>query len=401
MDKKENVDKNSIKDKNKNKSKKDKIDNRIQKIIAKNKWDEKSFLYHCEISKDDVKKAKLTWEELAAIYEDHHENSKILSECAKYIMGRLQSKNEIHSVRSRIKSGSSLIKKVIRKNSENNKGIGLDNYKEKITDLIGLRALHLFKEDWLPIHNTIMDEWEHPENPIAYVREGDREEINELFRKYGCKVEIHPRKYRSIHYVIKSAPSKQVFISEIQVRTIFEEGWSEIDHRFNYPDPTTELIKFFLEIFNRFAGSADEMGSFIYRLVTDITIREKQLKIVSSEKENITEKLNELIDKLTISEKKRRELQKEVDKLKEYSIGESLNQFPAGSIPEAIGHSFKNSSFAQTLIGSLGYNISDFPASPTYLKTCKRCGKLFTSNLLSGPNDLDYCDDCKREKGIL
>jgi len=387
MDKKENEDKISIKGKNINKSKKD---NRIQQIIVNTKWDEKSFLYHCEISKDDVKKAKLTWEELAAIYEDHHANSKILSDCAKYIIGQLQSQPIVHSVRFRIKDGKNLIKKIIRKNVDEKRKIDFENYTSIITDLIGLRALHLFKEDWPCIHKFLQEEWDLLEKPTAYIREGDREEISETFKSHGCEVQKHPRNYRSVHYLISTSPSKRKYIVEIQVRTLFEEGWSEIDHRFNYPKPASKTVRFFLEIFNRLAGSADEMGSFINLLTKDLVDRDILRDQLVSEKEGINKKLNKMINKLEISETQRKKLQEQVDELDKYAINERLSNYPAGSIK--IG--FQDN--------RIGYALSAYPDifetevtnhwAGAEINNCGICGKPI-------PPGRIYCDECSKNFG--
>ena len=42
---------------------------------------------------------------------------------------------------------------------------------------------------------------------------------------------------------------------EVQVRTLFEEAWSEIDHKLRYPYKlSNEMIRSYLEIMNRAAG---------------------------------------------------------------------------------------------------------------------------------------------------
>ena len=108
--------------------------------------------------------------------------------------------------------------------------------------------------------------WRLVEIPVIYLRTGDDSE-SDLYSNKGCRIKLHDAGYRSAHYVIKTRPIKDEIFSEIQVRTIFEEGWSEIDHRIRYPDISdNHLINHFLMIFNRLAGSADEMGAFIFEL---------------------------------------------------------------------------------------------------------------------------------------
>ena len=81
-----------------------------------------------------------------------------------------------------------------------------------------------------------------------------------------CQIVRHPFGYRSVHYLLALKPSKNLMVAELQVRTIFEEAWSEIDHHIRYPyQADNPILGNYLEIFNRLAGSADEMGSFIIR----------------------------------------------------------------------------------------------------------------------------------------
>ncbi len=74
----------------------------------------------------------------------------------------------------------------------------------------------------------------------------------------------------------------------MQVRTIFEEGWSEIDHKVRYPNFSEEqTTKYFLDIFNRLAGSADEMGSFVKALDVELKNRAALLTIANDESQRL------------------------------------------------------------------------------------------------------------------
>lgn len=54
---------------------------------------------------------------------------------------------------------------------------------------------------------------------------------------------------------------------EIQGRTLFEEGWSEIDHDIVYPYfKDDEMLKDFSTLLNRLSGMADEMSSYFRRM---------------------------------------------------------------------------------------------------------------------------------------
>lgn len=226
---------------------------------------QREFLKKYKISRGGLASARIPWKSLEQITADYQTQSGELHAAATYISDRLRAVKEVHSLKFRVKDPEHLAEKVIRKMATNaDLTIDVNNYREGITDLVGIRALHLFKEDWPTIHDFIAATWELHETPSANVRRGDPDEMLEMFRARGCEVHEHEFGYRSVHYVVKSQPGREVVLAEIQVRTIFEEGWSEIDHQIRYPyDRDNAVLSQFLVIFNRLAGSADEMGSFI------------------------------------------------------------------------------------------------------------------------------------------
>jgi putative GTP pyrophosphokinase len=99
---------------------------------------------------------------------------KELQTTATYVVERLQTVPEVHSLKSRIKEAEHLVEKIIRKKYQGSDVVvDCESYERIVTDLVGVRVLHLFKDDWLPIHNFIGATWELREDPIAYVRDGD------------------------------------------------------------------------------------------------------------------------------------------------------------------------------------------------------------------------------------
>ena len=96
------------------------------------------------------------------------------------------------------------------------------------------------------------------ERPKVYKRPGDTKiyDENELDVKSDGI-------YRSLHYIIKY----KGFFIEIQGRTLFEEGWSEIDHDIVYPYYRDDnALKDFSTLLNRLSGMADEMSSYFRRM---------------------------------------------------------------------------------------------------------------------------------------
>jgi len=259
------------------------------------------FLKKYNIGLSDFEKTKIIWSDLENIYNDYYSELAELEPMAQFIVNRLNKIKKIHVAKYRIKEPEHLIEKLIRKKIEDNNFIfSVDDYKIKITDIIGVRALHLFKEDWLEINGELVSKFDLKEPPTAFVRTGDIKEYIEVFEKNGCAIKEHKNGYRSVHYLIDASMLKNKYTAEIQVRTIFEEGWSEIDHKIKYPYIKDNVIlEKLLSILNRFAGSADELGSFIAYLQPELEKHNK--KIIE---------LNNTIDKLKIDKA-------EKDKLKQ------------------------------------------------------------------------------------
>jgi ppGpp synthetase/RelA/SpoT-type nucleotidyltranferase len=224
------------------------------------------FLEKTHTTEDDIIKNKIDWEVLNEIYLDFDSYRSSYESQAGFIADTLRTHKKIHSVKSRVKEPERLIEKIIRKTPGRVEKYGsefqfsIENYKEEINDLIGVRAIHIYKEDWEDIHNFIYSTWKVIEI-TANVREGD-----DTKRFEDLNIQIHSRKsgYRSVHYLIEFFPTSQKVIAEIQVRTIFEEGYGEIDHQLRYSHKEIpEVLALNLLLFNRIAGSSDEMASLI------------------------------------------------------------------------------------------------------------------------------------------
>lgn len=271
-----------------------------------------SFLPKYNLPVDSIEKTGLEWTALEAIYVDHSERLSALEDTAVFVAARLRRIDAVHSIKIRVKDPEHLVAKVIRKKLEDSaRDITPENYKENITDLIGVRALHLFKEDWAPIHNFVEGNWDLHERPVANIRKGDPDEYVQQFKDKGCEINPHKYGYRSVHYLIESKPERELFITELQVRTLFEEGWSEIDHRVRYPyDMENALLTQLSAIHNRLAGGADEIGSFIKILKFALKERDEQISEALEKHERAVTELDDYVQKLAISQKEKAEVEK-------------------------------------------------------------------------------------------
>lgn len=245
-----------------------------------------TFLRQYNLEEEDLQAADLTWEELEAVYEDYLKKEEGLRSIGKdFVYDYLYDieRAGIHSYRYRTKNPTHLLEKIIRKRQEQpDRFDRLDrtNYHKYITDLIGIRVFFLYREDWIHFHQYITQVFEN--DPALYVEDriGDFDEdaghfyIAErpkVYRRNGdtriydeSLIDIKSNGiYRSLHYIIKY----KGYYVEIQGRTLFEEGWSEIDHDIVYPYFKDDvMLKDFSTLLNRLSGMADEMSSYFRRL---------------------------------------------------------------------------------------------------------------------------------------
>lgn len=162
----------------------------------------------------------------------------------------------VHLQTSRIKTIDSLLVKIINKRhqylgSTDNlySRINGENYKDIVTDLIGMRLIINYRGNWDVIHREIINKFPYaqkelyerygliPHNlcgqdilaeiPKLYYADGDR---IEAYKGYNIIPKRHKMGYRSIHYTVCF---KGVYV-EIQVRTIYDEAWSDCDHNYVY-----------------------------------------------------------------------------------------------------------------------------------------------------------------------
>jgi len=238
------------------------------------------------ISEQDLIDASISWEELLKIEEEYKKIEHDLHDIGKDFIDEYLYEIEqagIHSYRYRTKASDHLMEKVIRKRKEyKEKFSQLDhtNYYKFITDLIGIRVFFLYREDWIHFHRYLTDKFENdPENYIVdrlndFDEDPDHYYIAERPKVYkrggdtriydGTEIDIITGGiYRSLHYTVKY----KGYYVEIQGRTLFEEGWGEIEHDIIYPyNKENEMLNDYSKLLNRLTGLADEMSSYFRKL---------------------------------------------------------------------------------------------------------------------------------------
>lgn len=217
--------------------------------------------------------AALTDSALHAFGEMNHELNMFMSSVRSWFETHpiLTSGNTplVHSVKARLKNPEHLRAKIQKKSNVDNLIDG-KNLGHKITDLAGVRVLHLHQEQLARIHEEILrkikdrGDWVLHEPPRAYTWDPER---RDFYQGIGFEVHLKPSSYTSVHYTVRPRPDSPL-CCEIQVRTLFEEIWGEVDHALNYPDPTDSVAcREQLLVLGKVVGAGSRLVDSIYRTV--------------------------------------------------------------------------------------------------------------------------------------
>jgi putative GTP pyrophosphokinase len=176
----------------------------------------------------------------------------------------------IHSIKNRLKDPAHLKDKLERKWSEQDP-ITPENFFNRITDLAGIRILHLYHDQFPTIHSKIIErvdqrDWWLVEAPKAYT--WDPESVM-FYRDLGLECHQKESFYTSIHYLIRPREDSPI-TCEIQVRTLFEEIWGEIDHTINYPHPVDSVAcKEQIRVLSKLVSTGTRLADSIFRTYSD------------------------------------------------------------------------------------------------------------------------------------
>jgi len=141
----------------------------------------------------------------------------------------------VHDISSRVKSTSSLVQKASRPDR-------IYKNLEDITDLIGLRVVTYFEDSIESVAHLIEKHF-----AVDWERSIDKR-LHSDPNRFG---------YRSLHYVCRLVsshePLLEQFSFEIQIRTILQHAWAEIEHDlgYKYPEAIPQPVR---RRFSRLAG---------------------------------------------------------------------------------------------------------------------------------------------------
>lgn len=250
--------------------------------FAEIKADQERFLRQYEVE-ELLPKCGVSWETLMAIgddyetkcYGDGRECQDYRGEYFRIIqdhIAKIASFKDVHSYRFRIKKTGSLLAKIIRKGAKRKTDYTVENYFQKITDLLGIRILYIFKEDYWSVHKQIMNEYENQLAQDIHIKlkmGDDRKMYKQLLHEYSNARVEENETYRSIHYTIYAQNENIATCPrvEIQTRTIFEEGWSEINHILVYKKESEILgLKKTSDVLSSMVGACDAIGMLMKTL---------------------------------------------------------------------------------------------------------------------------------------
>lgn len=253
-------------------------------FLQKNKITEK----FCELEKVNPN----LWENMKEIYEDYElclQNGSLRKTITNFIE-EIGTPSAMHSMRYRIKSPESLIVKIIHKmysdfTDTDYANITKDTYGKVIMDLLGARVLIRHRYQWEDIHDLIWhlyfkgtekyvksrikdysgtaDEPFLAERPKVFYRFEENTKCYELKGRDIFNFEKNNPGYSSNHYIINYYGT----YIELQVRTLFDEAWSESDHDFVYKlyaGNKKLVLKRTSNLLSKVAEVADELSMFMH-----------------------------------------------------------------------------------------------------------------------------------------
>lgn len=155
------------------------------------------------------------------------------------IIGRDQQQVPIYLTKWRVKSTDSIYLKTKRKSNKS-----LDEF----TDIGGLRILCMFEQSLGPVHNFLIKTLHDKSFKLREFNvfnwhdnsftEALKTEVDKFYQEYESELEGRQGKYKSIHYVVSRQIGDNNCQIEIQLRTLIQDVWAELEHALVYKQPS-------------------------------------------------------------------------------------------------------------------------------------------------------------------
>lgn len=154
-------------------------------------------------------------------------------------------RNPIESIKTRVKSMESLMKKIRRKNIS----LNLGDIEENIRDIAGVRVVCSFPEDIYLLADCLL-----------------KQDDIKLIEKKDYIKDPKPSGYRSLHLIVEVPiflqDEKRPMKVEVQLRTIAMDFWASLEHKLRYkkniPEGEAQLLAQELEECARISESLDQ-----------------------------------------------------------------------------------------------------------------------------------------------
>lgn len=185
---------------------------------------------------------KISYEQIAKFCEENNDKFEGLLNAIdkKMSHGRDKKGIPIYSTKLRIKSSNSIYLKTKRDKDK------INNLWD-ITDYAGYRILCLFEQNFYDIHKYIIislkDDFILTQFKIFNWWDKEYERMISKLTDYvhssyaNVDIVINPSKtsgYKSIHYLFKQDIAGKEYFIEIQLRTLLQDVWSELEHSLSY-----------------------------------------------------------------------------------------------------------------------------------------------------------------------
>lgn len=272
--------------------------------------------------------------------------------------------SDCYAFRTRVKPVDKLIEKVQRKIQKN------DQYDLlSITDVVGLRVVTLFRQDMEVVarkilgmicdaRNNVFQE-RLIEEVIIYAVDHKHDSIVQLIKSSvtdfisedQIKIEESEAGYSSIHIVTRYGAdlshdlptcdfSGYKIPVEIQIRTVFEDAWGEIDHKYGYEHRegkstdqkihNSEHVKKHLRLLKSFVDACAQYADVIRQEATDVVLSLRSENILDADDSEFAVMImqrfgvdSELIEKFS----EIRQVRKEAEELQKQSSEESSARY--------------------------------------------------------------------------
>lgn len=178
----------------------------------------------------------------------------------------------IHFVKYRIKDVESLRTKLNRLHVAG-EGVNTSNLFTRVTDLAGIRIIHLHTEQLIRMHPIILrilneQQYELTGEATAYCWDV---EYKELFEGIGIRTQQRQSMYTTVHYDVVANKRTRI-ACELQVRSLMDEVWGEVSHRVNYPSESPSVAcRDQLKVLARLTSGCGRLVDSIFKTHNDAT----------------------------------------------------------------------------------------------------------------------------------